>query len=328
MKTIDIIIVNWNAGNQLVECIESIMQSDKNGFEILNIIVVDNASTDNSLNSLKKYIPLITVIKNKKNIGFGAACNLGANGSIADYLLFLNPDTVLFKKSLEIPINYLEQNLNRNTAVCSIMLINEKGQINKTCTKLPKPKHFLYKIIGIDRLFPKYFDDYFMKKFDHRSNKKVDHVIGAFYLVRKNIFFNLNGFDTKYFVYLEDLDLSNRIIKSGYKIQYLADAQAFHRGGGTSENIKAIRLYYSLESKLIYSYKHFDKLNFLILFIAIIFIEPLTRIILALMHYASRDTKETIEAYYLLYKNIPKNIKNMTQKSKVNSINKIDLLRS
>lgn len=313
IKTIDIIIVNWNAGNQLLECIESIMLSGKNGFEISNIIIVDNASTDNSLDNLKKYMSLIKIIRNKKNIGFGAACNQGAYCTNADYLLFLNPDTKLFKNSLEIPIKYLEQDFNINTAVCGIMLINEKGQINKTCTILPKPKHFLYKIIGIDRLFPKYFDDYFMKEFDHRSNKKVDHVIGAFYLIRKKIFFDLNGFDTKYFVYLEDLDLSNRIIKNGYSIQYLADAQAFHRGSGTSENIKAMRLYFSLESKLVYCFKHFNRINSFILFIAIICIEPLTRIILALMHYASRDTKETLEAYYMLYKNIPKIVKKIRQ---------------
>jgi len=109
LKKLDIVIVNWNSGEQLKSCLESIVKTDKTGFELNKVVVVDNASSDNSLFGLEEIDLPLKIIRNSTNRGFAAACNQGAKESDADYLLFLNPDTVLFKDSLSKPIAFMEK---------------------------------------------------------------------------------------------------------------------------------------------------------------------------------------------------------------------------
>ncbi len=304
-KTLDIIIVNWNSGDQLKECLRSVMLADREGFSLSQVIVVDNASADGSLEGLESLDLPLKIINNDKNAGFGAACNQGAEISRADYLLFLNPDTKLNSDSLSMPLRYMEAEANQDTGVCGIMLLNERGQADRTCTRLPRPGHFFVKIFGLDHIMPKIFKSHFMTEWNHESSRQVDHVIGAFYLIRKRIFDKLGGFDTRFFVYLEDLDLSNRVDKIGYRVQYLAEAKAFHKGGGTSEQVKAKRLFYSLRSRILYGFKHFNVLSAVLLFAATILIEPLMRLVLAASHRSIKEMKETIRGYMMLFRDIP-----------------------
>jgi len=104
LPTLDIIIVNWNAGQLLRDCVESIEKTKQNNFVLERIVVVDNASTDGSLNYLEDRKVAVHSIRNESNLGFGAACNQGAKDSQSDYLLFLNPDTRLFDNSLNRPM--------------------------------------------------------------------------------------------------------------------------------------------------------------------------------------------------------------------------------
>ncbi len=97
-----------------------------------------------------------------------------------------------------------------------------------------------------------------MLDWDHRQNREVDHAMGSFFLVRNILFKKLQGFDERYFVYLEDLDFSLRAKQAGFVSYYFTDAAAYHKGGGTSEQIKARRLFYSLHSRILYWYKHFN----------------------------------------------------------------------
>ncbi len=303
-KTLDIIIVNWNAGDQLKECLMSVIDTDRDGFTLSQVIVVDNASVDGSLDELDSLELPLNIIRNTENTGFGVACNKGAGISKADYLLFLNPDTRLNADSLKVPVEYMESQQNSKVGVCSIKLVNETGQADRTCTRLPKPGHFFVKIFGLDRILPRVFRSHFMTEWDHESSRRVDHVIGAFYLIRRNIFNKLEGFDTRFFVYLEDLDLSNRVGKLGYEIQYIADACAFHKGGGTSEQVKAKRLFYSLRSRIIYGFKHFNPFSAWLHFAATLIIEPIMRMVLAVLHRSVKEIKETFEGYLMIYKDI------------------------
>lgn len=304
-SSLDIIIVNWNAGKQLYDCLISIQNTLKDGFSLCNVIVVDNASIDDSFEGLSEIGIPLKVLKNKTNLGFAAACNQGASKSKADYLLFLNPDTILFEKSLSIPIKFMSKKENAEIGICGIQLIDEEYKIHKSCCQFPENKHFLNRITGLNYLFPKNFNTHFMTDWDHNNNLFVDHVIGAFYLIRKDLFKKANGFDERYFVYLEDLDLSYRISKLGYKVLYLADINAFHKGGGTSEQVKAKRLFYSIRSRIIYGFKHTKLASAVILFLATLFIEPISRIGLGVIKLSSKDVKEVIKAYGMLIKDIP-----------------------
>lgn len=304
-----IIIVNWNSGHQLRECLESIVATDRNGFELSRVIVVDNASSDGSTDGLVDLDLPLTVLRNPENRGFAAACNQGGKGSMADYLLFLNPDTRLVADSLYKPINFMQQPENSKIGICGIQLINEQGYISRTCVYFPTPNLFFSKMLGLYRLFPKTFPTHLMDEWNHTDNRVVDHVIGAFYLMRRTIFESLGGFDERFFVYLEDLDFSCSAHKAGWSSHYLAEAQAFHKGGGTSEKIKAPRLFYSLQSRIIYGYKHFGWLAATGLMLGTLLLEPFARFALAFVRCSGKEMLETLKSYCMLWGALPKLLK-------------------
>ncbi|NPV29977.1 MAG: glycosyltransferase family 2 protein [Firmicutes bacterium] len=302
---LDIIIVNWNSGHQLQCCLNSILRADKESFIVERVVVVDNASTDGSAEGVEDFDLPLCLIHNIENRGFAAACNQGAKGSKADYLLFLNPDTCLFKDSLTKPLTFMEQKENRNIGILGIQLVDDNGQISHTCARFPTPGRFFSKMFGLDRLFPKLFPSHFMTEWDHREGRVVDQVIGAFFLVRRSIFEDLGGFDERFFVYFEDLDFALRARQAGWHNFYLADVQAYHKGGGTSEQVKATRLFYSLRSRILYGYKHFGWWSATGLMLGTLLLEPLTRIAWAVIRRSGRDIIETINGYFMLWRALP-----------------------
>lgn len=303
---LDIIIVNWNSGKQLCECLRSIADTEKDGLELGKVVVLDNASTDDSLSGIENIKLPLYIIKNSTNRGFAAACNQGAKTCTSDYLLFLNPDMILFKDSLIRPVDFMEDEKNKNIGIVGIQLVNEKGEVARTCARFPTLKQFIIKILGLDLLFPNLFLSHFMTEWDHKSDRVVDHVIGAFFLVRRELFEKLKGFDERFFVYLEDLDFSYRAKQLGYSSYYLTSAQAYHKGGGSSEKVKDIRLFYSLRSRILYGYKHFNWVSATLLAFCTLIIEPLTRIILSVLRRSFSDIFETLSAYKMLWSEIPR----------------------
>ena len=305
MPKIDIVIVNWNSGEQLHDCLRSITAVSRDGFGFSNIIVVDNASTDGSADRLYNLDLPLTVIYNDNNRGFAAACNQGAAISRADYLLFLNPDMRLFENSLSIPIAFMERPENQHIGIVGIQLVDGSGCVSRTCARFPTVKQFFAKMLGLDRLFPRVFPGHFMVEWDHKDSREVDQIMGAFFLVRRNLFEVLGGFDERFFVYFEEVDFSLRARQLGYSSFYLAEAQAYHKGGGTSEQVKDVRLFYSLRSRIIYGYKHFSWIAATILMIGTIIVEPLSRIVLGVAHRSGCEIAETCRAYRMLWGSMP-----------------------
>ena len=305
MIGIDIIIVNWNAGRQLYDCLESIVTAGRDGFELSQVVVVDNASSDGSVDGLDGLPLPLTIIRNDTNRGFAAACNQGAKGSSADYLLFLNPDTRLFKDSLVTPLAFMEKQNNQQVGIVGIQLVDENDQVSRTCARFPTPGRFFAKMMGLDRLFPRFFPSHFMSEWDHRQTREVDQVIGAFFLTRRRVFKFLGGLDERFFVYLEDIDFSLRAYKRGWKTVYLADARAYHKGGGVSEQIKATRLFYSLRSRIQYGYKHFGWFPATFLLIGTLLLEPWARLALAVGRRSGRDAVETLAGFSQLWLSLP-----------------------
>lgn len=298
---LSIVIVNWNAGTHLVTCIKSINQFG-DGL-VREVIVVDNGSTDNSDASIEG-LPNITLNRTGVNLGFGKACNLGARHAKSEYLLFLNPDAALYENTLPDVLAYMQDSANAKVGICGVQLLDEAGHISRSCTRFPSPLGFVAHAIGVDRIFPRF--GHFMAEWDHKQTRQVDHVIGAFFLVRRELFEALEGFDERFFVYLEDLDFSYRAYQSGWRCVYLADVQAFHAGGGTSNQIKARRLFYSLRSRLLYSFKHFSWIGASAVLIATLLVEPLSRSVLALLRRSWPSLKETWAAYGMLWQWLPR----------------------
>jgi N-acetylglucosaminyl-diphospho-decaprenol L-rhamnosyltransferase len=189
--------------------------------------------------------------------------------------------------------------------VCSIQLVGDDGVVSRTCTRRPTPAHFVTKMLGLDALAPARFPSHFMQEWDHAENRDVDHVIGAFYLIRRELFERLGGFDERYFVYLEDLDLSVRVHEAGYRIHYLADARAYHRGGGASDQVKAKRLSYALRSRNLYGFKHFGRATASLLMLGTLILEPFARVAMAIAKRSPAAVKETLGGYASLWASWP-----------------------
>lgn len=302
---LSIVIVNWNARKQLYDCLKSVEVAHRDGFKLNRVVVVDNASTDGSADCLDDIDLPLVIIRNAQNRGFAAACNQGAKGSISDYLLFLNPDTRLFENSLIKPLGFMEHPANHKIGIAGIQLVDEDSRVARTCARFPVPGMFFSKMLGLNMLFPRQFPSHVMSEWDHGKTREVDHVMGAFFMIRRHLFETLGGFDERFFVYLEDLDLSYRANNDGWKTVYLADTRVYHKGGGTSEQVKANRMFYSLRSRILYGYKHFGWFSATLLMTATLFLEPLSRLVLAIGRRSARETKETIKGYAMLWRTMP-----------------------
>jgi GT2 family glycosyltransferase len=297
---VDVIIVNWNAGQQLRQCIDSVINQSHS--QVGQIIVVDNGSKDGSDRTIEG-LPNLRLIRAEENLGFGKACNLGAAYTNSEFLLFLNPDACVFPDSVNKVISFMQTAENAKTGICGVQLIDEEGRIARSCARFPSTTNFISHTTGIDRIIPRM--GYFMSEWDHEATKQVDHVIGAFFMVRRQVFDQVQGFDETFFLYLEDLDFSYRAKQLGWSSIYLADVQAFHAGGGTSRKVKAKRLFYSLRSRILYAFKHFNLFAATMTLLATLLVEPVSRSMLAIGRCSWPSLKETWTAYGMLFRWLP-----------------------
>ena len=297
---LDIVLVNWNSGEHLATCIASVLSSPASAAAIGELIVIDNDSADDSLLRAESAVGgRLRVVRNDYNAGFGRACNQGARLGTSELLLFLNPDVVLQPQSVERAVLALQE--HPSAAVCGIKLVDQFGATARTCARKPTVSSMCLFALGLDRLAPIRMPAYVMTEWDHQQTRLVDHVIGAFYLVRRPVFESLGGFDERFFMYLEDLDLSSRILEHGWKCLYLAEVQAFHEGGGSSKKVLAKRLFYSIRSRLQYAAKHFGVPGYLAVTATSLLVEPLVRAALAVARVDFQTLRHTARGYTMLY---------------------------
>lgn len=304
---IDIIIVDFNSGYLIEDCIKSIKNQEVKKCSIDKVIVVNNGEKNIALKSLGISEFKKIIIDNDNNIGFAAACNQGAKYGDSEYILFLNPDTKLMKNSLDAPVNFLEKPENQNIGIVGIQLIDDNSKISKTCSYRVNLSQFLFKILGIDYFIKNKYTATRMWEWNHKESRVVDGVIGAFFFVRRDLFEKLNGFDERFFVYYEETDFGLRANQLGYKSYYLAEALVYHKGGGTSEKVKAHRLFYSNLSRMQYGFKHFNLASALTLFFLTILVEPIVRLMIATIHLSSTEIKNTYRGYIMLWSFLLKN---------------------
>lgn len=268
-----IIIVNFNSGNLIKRCIDSIYQLfHLSDFEL---IIVDNNSNDDSFFYLSKEKERSKVIFNEENFGFAKACNFGALKAKGDYLLFLNPDTLILKVNLQELTKIYEK--DSKIGAIGVKQIGESGLIHKTCAQFPNAKQYFNKVLGLNKFSSKIFPFRFLD-LNYNEDHIVDQVIGSFLFIKKSIFNEHNGFDERFFVFYEEMDLAYRLKLSGLNNYYFSKMTIYHLGGGTTSKVKEQRLIYSWESRLKFFKKHKGIIeNILIRFITLI-LEPLSRI--------------------------------------------------
>ena len=304
---LDIVIVNWNSDVQLLGVVTSIAACFAK--TVKRVIVVDNDSTDDSLiivEASETDLPFsLRIIRNPTNQGFGAACNQGARQADGEFVLFLNPDIRLFADSLSVPLAFMEASQNQSVGICGIQLLDDSGNVSRSCARFPTPGLLYAWMLGFDKVFPHIFPSQLMREWGHDTSMDVDQVIGAFFLVRRKLFDQLNGFDERFFVYQEEVDFSLRARRLGWRSHYLAEAKAYHKGGGSSGKVKARRLFYSLRSRILYGYKHFGRFQATAVLLGTLLLEPFSRIALNLLHCSFKSAGETLSAYLMLYQALP-----------------------
>lgn len=295
-----LVIVNWNGGGHLRRCVDSVIEH--RGSCVDRIVVVDNGSTDGSLAACRR--EGVTIIESRENLGFAKACNIGARGAISEYLLFLNPDASIYDDTLERAVACLADPTNADVGICGVQLIDPSGAVARSCARFPTATAFCLGALGLSRLFRSH--GVLMEDWAHDETRDVDHVIGAFYLVRRELFESLGGFDERFFVYLEDLDFSWRARQRGWRSRYLIDARASHVGGGASSQVKDRRLFYALRSRLLYAFKHFGFVSRWTVLLLTVLIEPFVRTAWAAARFSVSTLRETWKGYALLWRWLPR----------------------
>ena len=228
----------------LEQCLFSVKEATK-GLEN-EIIVVDNKSTDGSREQLLLKFSGTKVIINDKNLGFAKACNQGFKVASGKYILFLNPDTILSETNLTDCLSFFETHPDAG-AVGVRMIDIQKKFLKESKRGAPTPSASFYKLFGLAAMFPrsKVFSKYYEGHLPEKENNPVDVLSGAFMMIRKEVLEKLNGFDERFFMYGEDIDLSIRIMQSGYKNYYLGTVDVMHlKGGSTSYNYKYVKHFY------------------------------------------------------------------------------------
>lgn len=253
---LSIIIVNYNAGRVLKECIDSIYkESITTPFDIW---VVDNNSQDDSITMIKEYFPQVNVIENKENVGFARANNQVIAKCTGDYILILNPDTLILQNAPEKIVNFMGE--NPTVGICGCKVLNEDRTLQLACRRsIPTPHVAFFRFSGLSRLFPnsKITAKYNLTYLDPNKAHEVDAVSGAFLMIRRKVVDNIGMLDERFFMYGEELDWCLRTKKAGWKVMYYPDAEIIHYKGECSKTNSRKATFEFYRSMYLFHKKHF-----------------------------------------------------------------------
>lgn len=227
---VSVVIVNYRVRHLLEQCLLSLQKTNKK--IPLEIIVIDNHSNDQSIPTLRNSFPDVQFIELEENVGFSKANNIGLSKTNCDYLLILNPDTVVSENTIPSLIQYLRE--NSECGMVTPKLIKKDGSLDVACRRsLPTPWIAFTRLSGLSILFPnsRLFGKYNLTFLDESKTEKVGAISGAFMFFNREIYNKIGGFDERFFMYGEDLDLCARVIDAGYEIHYYPEVTAVHYRG-------------------------------------------------------------------------------------------------
>jgi GT2 family glycosyltransferase len=257
---LSIVIVNYNVKYFLEQCLHSVEEAIA-GLET-EVFVVDNNSVDGSNEMVISKFPWVHLIMNKENIGFSRANNQAIKLATGDLVLLLNPDTILEQDTLSKCIHFMET--HPDAGGLGIKMVDGKGNfLPESKRGLPTPIVAFYKIFGLSALFPKSksFGKYHLSYLDNNSTHEVDILSGAFMMLRKVALDKIGLLDETFFMYGEDIDLSYRIIKGGYKNYYFPEARIIHYKGESTKKSSINYVFVFYNAMIIFAKKHFSEKN-------------------------------------------------------------------
>jgi GT2 family glycosyltransferase len=249
--SLSILIVNWNVQDYLKKCLDSIYQNPpRSSFEI---IVVDNASQDQSVAMLRADYPEVKIIAHPANLGFAAGNNLALENASGQYVLLLNPDTLVFPQTIDLLVQALEA--NPRLAACGSRYLNPDQSLQASCYPLPTLQREFWRMFHLDRIVP--LGRYDMRAWDQDAPREVEVLQGASLLLRRAVLEQVGFLDPAYFMYTEEVDLCYRIQKAGWKLAYVPRSVIIHYGGQSTNQIAAAMFLHLYKSKIHFFRKHF-----------------------------------------------------------------------
>lgn len=247
---LSIAVISYNTRDLLLACLQSV--SERTTGVDYEVIVVDNASHDGSVEAVRAHFPHVTVIENAENSGFAKACNQAAVVSSGRYLLLLNSDTVMQRGTLRTMVQSLDWDLD--VGVVSCLQRDETGRVLRSCFPFPSIRdHVRYsetlptvvrRLVGAP------------SQMDFTQSQDVEWANGACLMIRKAVFDRLGGLDERFFMYFEDVDLCRRVRQLGYRVRHVAEGEVVHLLGRSSRNRHGLNKQWEL-SRIRYVEKHF-----------------------------------------------------------------------
>ena len=249
---LSIIIVSWNVADHLRRCLLSIKKFALVSHEV---IIVDNNSSDNSQEMVKNDFPEYLLIANQKNVGFAAANNQALSRAEGKWLLVLNPDTVLFKETIQNCLLYLKNNLPVGVLGCKIL--NPDLSVQPSCRRLPDLLSQALILLKIHNFYPslKPIRKYLMKDFNYQETREVDQVMGAFLMTKREVIEKVGFFDPNFFVWFEEVDFCKRVKQIGYKVMFFHKAKIIHQKGESFKQLMALKAQMNFNKSLAYYFK-------------------------------------------------------------------------
>lgn len=303
MTALSIMIVNWNTGQALLNCLESIFDNPPD--QPFEVILVDNASSDGSAHAAELRYPQVHVIHSPTNRGFAGANNLAFEQAGGEYMLLLNPDTVVYPGALQTLLDFLEENPKAGAA--GAMLLNPDGSLQPSCSPEPTLGREFMRLFHIKGVRP---DGYYeMSDWDPSSPRRVDTLLGACLMVRREARHETGLMDEAFFMYSEEVDYCRRLRQAGWEIYWVPQARMVHLGGQSTHQAASKMFLQLYLAKVQYFRKHHGRLAAL-LYKLILFaagaarlaVAPLTR-----LRPSSRSDRQRalIDNYQKLLKALP-----------------------
>lgn len=257
---LSIVIVNYNVKHFLQQCLTSVFNALKK--VEAEVWVVDNNSVDGSVRMVEDNFPNVKLIANKDNVGFSKANNQAIKKSNGEYVLLLNPDTIVEETTFDKIVDFMDS--HPKAGGLGVNMIDGKGNfLPESKRGIPTPMVAFYKMFGLTSIFKKSerFAKYYMGHLNKNETNKVEILSGAFMLLRKSVLNKIGFLDEEFFMYGEDIDLSYRILKAGYDNYYFADTKIVHYKGESTKKGSLNYVFVFYNAMIIFAQKHFGKSN-------------------------------------------------------------------
>lgn len=252
---LSIVIVNWNTRDLLRRCLESIAEFPPS--LTYEVIVVDNASSDDSASMVRECFPHVTLIANAENLGYAEGNNQGIATSSGDYILLLNPDIEVKAGALDAMVAFCKAHPKAAAAGCR--LVGKDGTVQQSCRSFPYPLGVMFEYTKLSRLFPKsrLFGSYRMTYFDYCHEAEVDQPMGSCLMLSRKAIDDVGMFDKEFPIFFNDVDWCYRAKQKGWLVYFTPEAEVVHVGGASTGQVRPQMIRESHRAMLKFYAKHF-----------------------------------------------------------------------